>query len=139
MSKPKSARKKMIILDTNFILAPIMLKLNIDKLLSRIEFAYELYIPSFCLKELERLEQKSLKLKKACKVARAILKRLNVKVLNEDLKEGETIDEALVRLAEKYNAIVATGDKEIWRRLREKGLPIIYIRAYKKLEIEGLI
>lgn len=61
-------------------------------------------------------------------------------IVDYPLREGESVDDCLVRFAIEHNAIVATNDKELRRKLRERGLPEIYLREESmRLEFEGYI
>lgn len=61
-------------------------------------------------------------------------------IIDYPLVEGESVDDCLVRFAIEHNAIVATNDKELRRKLRERGLPEIYLREESmRLEFEGYI
>ncbi|MCY0868508.1 MAG: 30S processome protein Utp24 [Desulfurococcus sp.] len=55
-----------------------------------------------------------------------------------ELKPGESVDDALLRYALENNAIVATSDRELRRKLREHGVPEIYLREESmRIDIEG--
>lgn len=54
------------------------------------------------------------------------------------MKPGESVDDALLRYALENNAIVATSDRELRRKLREHGVPEIYLREESmRIDIEG--
>ncbi len=137
MREVPEARKIIVLADTNFLLLPANLKINIIAELDRIiEGAYELVVPSFCLEELNKLRKRGRVLERAVNLAMAIIER-HAKVLHAPLRKEEKVDEAIAKLAENLGAIVATCDSELRRILRERGIPVIYPRASKKLELEG--
>jgi len=55
------------------------------------------------------------------------------------VKPGEKVDDAILRYALENNVVVATSDRELRRRLREHGLPEIYLREESwRIEVEGV-
>lgn len=51
---------------------------------------------------------------------------------------GESTDDYLVRAARETGGIVATGDSELRRKLRNANMPVIYVRKDLRLAIEGI-
>ncbi|MCI4371780.1 MAG: twitching motility protein PilT, partial [Thermoplasmata archaeon] len=47
-------------------------------------------------------------------------------------------DDALLELATKHNAVVATNDQPLLERLRASGIPRIFLRSRNHLVAEGL-
>jgi|SRR3989344_853495 len=110
--KPKLIKISMlkILLDTSFIIESIKYKINIeDKLKDLLLEPFELFIVENTLKELEkkRLKNLSLKMLKGLKTLPSITKHVDDEITN----------------LEGY--IVATNDKELKRRLKEKGIKLI--------------
>jgi hypothetical protein len=64
-----------------------------------------------------------------------ILEKLGIEVVDSDLKGY--VDDLIVEFAEKNKAVVLTLDLELKRRLVERGVPVIYLRAGKKLILEA--
>lgn len=58
-------------------------------------------------------------------------------VVNVELKGFETTDEAIVEKAYESRWIVATNDRKLRRVLKEKSIPTIFLRGYKRLVLEG--
>jgi len=54
-------------------------------------------------------------------------------------KPNEPTDEAILRLAQAWRAPVFTNDKLLKLKLRDISIPVIYVRAKSRLEIDGLI
>jgi len=75
---------------------------------------------------------KSTSVSRAAKAAMEFVEGL--KVINCQGKRG---DAAIIEVARKTGAIVATTDKELRERLRDLGVPVIYPRKDKRAEIEG--
>ncbi len=60
-------------------------------------------------------------------------------LLDEDLLPGEEVDDYILRLAVENGWPVATNDSDLRRRLREAGVPVIYLRQQAFLEIDGIV
>ncbi|RLF17687.1 MAG: hypothetical protein DRJ66_00175 [Thermoprotei archaeon] len=111
--------------------------MNIIEGLERImEGKYELVVPSFCIKELEDIMKRGFIKRKKAQLALELVKK-HARIINVPLMENERVDDALVRIAKEMRAIVATGDREIRKKLRKEGIPVVFVRARKKLELEG--
>ena len=52
---------------------------------------------------------------------------------------NETFDDVIVRISSEWKCIVATNDRNLKQKLREKGVPVIYMRQKKRLELEGSV
>lgn len=57
--------------------------------------------------------------------------------LDVERQPGESVDDLIVRLAAARGYIVGTTDSKLRRRLRLKGVPVVYLRQKSHLEIEG--
>ncbi len=106
---------KKVILDTNFIMIPAEMKVDIfieiDKIFhDKVQF----FILDKSLEELDKVAEKGRQKEKlAVKMTKSLLKTQNIKILSCDL-EG-SVDDILVKLSKDY--IVATQDKELKRRI----------------------
>jgi rRNA-processing protein FCF1 len=60
------------------------------------------------------------------------------RVVEVNLDQGETVDDAIVKASRKLGAVVATTDIELKKRLRDINVPVVYLREKSKLEIEGV-
>jgi len=137
MIRSKKRGRYLILADTSFLLAPYDFKLNIIKELERVvDGNFTLLVPSFCIDEINRLIRKGFIMRQKGRLALELIKK-HATVLKTCTKEGESVDDAIVRIAKEMCAIVATGDREIRKKLRKEGIPVIFIRARKKLELDG--
>lgn len=127
-----------IYLDTNFLMIPAQFRVDIFEEIKRISnFPYELCVLEKSLKELEKIknEQKG-KHREASKLAIGIInqkikqKSLNITTFSKDI----AVDDILVELANS-DTIVATQDKELKKRIQEKGGKLIVLRNKTHLEI----
>ena len=49
----------------------------------------------------------------------------------------ETYDDVIVRVSAEWKSPVATNDRELRKRLRKIGVPVIFLRQKGRLEEEG--
>jgi hypothetical protein len=60
------------------------------------------------------------------------------RVVDVTLQSQETVDDAIVKAAQKLTAVVATNDIDLKKRLRDINIPVVYLRDKSKLEVEGI-
>lgn len=101
-------------------------KKELDSLLG----AYRLVVPTAVVQELHLLATH----KKGQKKAAAALKLIEKYETIDD--SSNSADEALVKIAEKTHGIVVTNDRELRKLLKNRGLPVIFLRGRKKLVME---
>ena len=128
-----------VILDSNFLLLPTQFRLDIfeevENLLStRVEFL----LPTPVYEELKQLSTiGGEKLRRQVHLALQLAKRC--RLVPVERLEGESVDDLIVRLAQTWRCPVATNDRELRRRLREKGIAVIFLRDFSHLELEGYV
>ncbi|MDI6707615.1 MAG: twitching motility protein PilT [Candidatus Thermoplasmatota archaeon] len=116
-----------VLVDTNALLAIFQFKLNLEKELDRLLGKYEILVPTCVIQELKKLRAKHAK--SALKLAERYIKtELNGKV-----------DNAILELAKEGNIVVATNDRALRKKLRANKIPVVFLRARKKLELDGII
>jgi rRNA-processing protein FCF1 len=114
---------KSIILDTNFLLVPAQLKIDIfSEMNSLFPEKIQLFIVNKSLKELDKIASEGRQKEKLqVKLTKALLKTQNIKILACD-QEG-SVDDLLVAFSKK-GYIIATQDQELKRRIRHNLLSI---------------
>ncbi len=124
-----------VILDANFLMIPEMHGVDIFSELERIlDKKYELIVPEVVIGELKHLSREgSPSEKKAAKVA------LDLSGRARKVKSKKSGDEEIIRLAEKENCAVGTNDKNLKKRLKNKGIPVIYLRQKSHLDISSMV
>ncbi len=129
---------KQIYLDTNFLLIPAQFRVDIFTEIERLMHEpYKLNVLEKSLQELDKIiaEQKG-RDKDAAKLAKKIIeskikqKSLNITAFSKDLG----VDDILVELANS-EVIVATQDKELKKRVQEKGGRILILKSRQHLQI----
>ena len=111
---------------------PLEKRVNLS--LNFLPFSYKIVIPKIIKEELEKLK-KSAKPSTKKKANFAFKLAENYENMNSSI--GVHPDDEILRLALEHNAIVATTDRELKRKLRENGIAIISLRGKNKLEIVG--
>ncbi|NVM01886.1 MAG: nucleotide-binding protein [Candidatus Helarchaeota archaeon] len=127
-----------IILDTNFFFIPIDFKIDIFEEFDRIiQTNYKIMTFPAIIEELKKLSAKktSVSWKKRIQMALKIAEKCEI--YDESTLQKENIDDFILRIAKEKKWIVATNDKELKKRLKSQGIPIIYLRQKSYLMLEG--
>lgn len=125
-----------VILDANFLLLPFQFRIDIFSEIERLIGKFEPIVLSTTLDELKKLS--SLRSTKVGRLARSAIEMTKkCRIVNVDVKSGESYDDVLLRVAKENNYIVATNDRRLKRRLREAGIATIFLRERAYLQIEG--
>jgi len=115
---------------------PYQFKVDIISELEKIVPDGEFIIPSFIIRELEGVKRRSKgKDRIAASIALELAKKEPFRIIDIPLMGGESVDDALIRLAD----VLCTNDKELKKRAIKKGIPVIYLRQKKYLTIEGYL
>lgn len=125
-----------IILDTNFLMIPFTLKVDIFSELKRVcNFPFRLYVVDKTLDELRKIqEQGRMKDRKAAKMASEMAEDI------EKIETGEGhVDDLILETARKNGYYVATQDWEFKKKLKNKGVPLIYLRQKKYVVVENVL
>lgn len=122
-----------VVLDSNMLMAPFEFGIDVIEDIGRVlDVKYEVCTTKGALNELESVSKSTGKKGKRAKAALLLTK--NIQVIPS---EGKT-DEALLALASK-DVIICTNDKILRKKIREKRLPVIYLRQKKYLMLEGYV
>ncbi|MHA1310941.1 MAG: type II toxin-antitoxin system VapC family toxin [Candidatus Helarchaeota archaeon] len=122
-------RELNILLDTNFLIVPFQFKIDLksrfDELIDR---KYSLILLNEVYEELVKIYNKARgKRKQEIKAAITYFKNKE-KITILEKQDNESIDDLLIRIAKKFNYVVATNDKILKRRLKNLGINFIYVR-----------
>ena len=131
--------KVKVILDANFFFVPTQFNLDIfeeiTKLLNR---KFEPILLSSTHKELQGLaESSSLKEQKQAQLALRLAEKC--RTVQTEKTSNETYDDVIVRVAEELEFPVATNDRELRKRLRKIGVPVIFLRQKHRLVLDGAV
>ena len=130
----------LVLVDTNFLLVPGQFGVDIISELNRIlDVKFEVVVPNVVLDELNVIEHKARgKDLMAIRMAKKLVGRFKVVEIG---KFGEKpTDTQIYEFAVKNsNVVVCTNDKLLKKKLRERGIPVVYLRQKKILELEGVL
>ncbi|MCK9323107.1 MAG: twitching motility protein PilT [Candidatus Methanomethylophilaceae archaeon] len=115
-----------VVLDTNALLMPFELKLNLDIMVNNVLGDAHMVVPEPLLGELKRSKNKY------AKVALALAKKY------EAIPTKQYGDNAVIEVALKTGGIVLTNDRELRSRLRILGVSLLYLRSGTHLMLEEL-
>ncbi|MDD2411251.1 MAG: twitching motility protein PilT [Candidatus Methanomethylophilaceae archaeon] len=113
-----------VILDTNALLMPFEVKLNLDLAVRQVLGDVHFIVPGPIIGELKRLEHKF------SAVALELARRYEI------VQTESSGDAAVIELAQRTKAYVLTNDKELRRKLRNAGVPVMYLRSGTHLVID---
>ena len=121
---------KKIILDTNFLTIPYQFNIDIFEEIDRVvEDEYELTTLDCVVEELKKLKKSTGKEATAANVALTLIEEKNIKVINTGEKN---VDIKIYRMADE-NTIVATNDKALRQKLKNKNVKVLYLRSKKRI------
>ena len=124
----------LIILDTSALIYPFQTGVDFVRGIEESFTAqFTLSVAEGTLNELKRLKERgspslSIAAGKALDFARGL------SVLRSN---APNTDDQISELAKQMSAAVATGDSTLRRRLRESGIPVIFVSRGKRIRIEG--
>ena len=125
--------KKTVILDSSAILMLFEFSIDLEDELTRLLGKYHVIIPKPIFKELEFLSIHGKGKKKLiAKPALDLIKKFELVDLDKAVKG----DDAVFHMAQKLQGIVVTNDRELRKRLKEISIPVIFLRAKKKLSLD---
>ncbi|RLF28204.1 MAG: twitching motility protein PilT [Thermoplasmata archaeon] len=127
-------KKNIVILDSSAIMMLFEFSIDLENELTRLLGTYHIVIPHLVTRELEILSKHG-QGKKRLK-AKAALKLIEKYEIVEIDEEKEDVDRAVLRLAKKLQAKVATNDKQLRKELKKASLQVIFLRGKKKLVLE---
>ena len=126
-----------IILDTNFIMIPFALKVDIFSLFREKDPRSTFSILDRSIEELKYLTQKGTKKdSEAAKMAIQACQKLNISIIPTEPGEEsfKNVDQVLVSVAEKKGFSVATQDKELQKELKKAGVAVYFLRQKKYIQ-----
>ncbi len=119
-----------VALDTNVLTGIYLFKVSVFEQIKEEVGKVEFIIPKQVQSELNVLMEKNEKLKKAGRIAKELMRKNMVKVVEVKAKNP---DDALLQLSK--NAIIATNDKKLRKKIIEKKGKVFFLRQKKFLEM----
>jgi rRNA-processing protein FCF1 len=126
-----------VILDSNFLMAPFQFHVDVfEELEYLLQKKIDFIVPSAVKLELTSISSRGGE--GAAEASLALQLASRCRVVDVNLKPEETVDDAILKAAQKLGAVVATNDIELKKRLRDINVPVVYLREKSKLEVEGI-
>lgn len=128
-----------VILDANFFFVASQFNVDVFRELENLlNQRFEPILLSSTQKELKGLSKSnSLKKEKQAQLALRLAEKCHFVAVERILEE--TYDDIIFRVATDWKSPVATNDRELRKRLRKVGLPVIFLRQKKRLVMEGAV
>lgn len=126
-----------VFLDTNMLM--IMAERRVDifrQIETMLQGRIEFITPKAVLTELSRIGQEKSQRGRYAKLALKLAEKC--KPWRGKPAARESTDDYLTRVARETGAIIATGDTELRKRVRNANMPVIYVRRDLRLAIEGI-
>jgi uncharacterized protein len=126
-----------VILDSNFLMVPFQFHVDIfEELEYLLQKKIDFIVPSSVKLELTGISSRGGE--GAAEASLALQLASRCRVVDVTLQPHETVDDAIVKAAQKLGAVVTTNDIELKKRLRDINVPVVYLREKSKLEVEGI-
>jgi len=128
-----------ILLDSNFLFIPSQFRLDVfEELANLLSQRFEPVLLSPTYRELLKIAEKgSPKTRKQASLALKLAEKCRLIHIEKSLEE--THDDMIVRVAAEWKCPVATNDRELRKRLRNRGVPVIFLRQRRRLELDGTV
>src|SRR5438552_19117561 len=120
---------RLVLLDANALLMPFQFRVNLDREIQRLLGDADFAVPKPVLTELEFLAERDREARAGLRLAR----RYRV------IDATGSADDALLDLAGTNRAVVVTNDQPLLERLREQGVPRLFLRSRNHLVGVGLL
>ncbi|MCQ2961945.1 MAG: twitching motility protein PilT [archaeon] len=132
----ESEDKREVFIDTNFFMIPFQFNIDILEEFKRILPNYKLVTTKFVLNELNGLKNNSKgKVRLAAGLGLKIAQSDEIEVRDIPLNDGESVDDALIRISK----VLATNDANLRKKAKKKGIPLVILRQRKYLAVEGYL
>ena len=106
---------KEVVIDTNFFMVPFQFNVDVIDELEKLLPSYKLTTPQFVINELKGLKHnKNNTIRLNASLALKLAKSSNIEIKDISLNEGETVDDALLRVSE----VLATNDIDLKKRAK---------------------
>lgn len=124
-----------VIVDTSFLMVPGIFKVDVLSEMERLfEAKPKILVPTPVIRELERIsEEGNPRERSAARVAMELARR------GEEIDAEAPADLAIQKLAEELNCAVGTTDAALKKKLRQRGLPVIFLRGKSHLAVDGKV
>lgn len=138
MSKMSTSRSPIVVLDTNMVMLMASGVPVLDHIEEELEAKPRFVVIRPVYEELVKIANSTTgTTRKQALFALELINRF-CDVIDYELRDNETVDNAIVRYALEKGAIVATNDRALRKKLREHGIPEAYFREEgRRVKVEG--
>ena len=128
-----------VILDSNFLFVPSKFQIDVfEGLMALLNQRFEPILLSPTYNELRTMAEKgSPDVRKRAALALKLAEKCSI--VNADQRTEETHDDVIFRIAAEWKCPVATNDRELRKKLRDSGIPVIFLKGKSRLELEGAL
>ena len=130
-----------VILDTNFLAVPAQFGVDIFSETERVlERRVEFVLLESTVKEIELKGGPGVRKTEAYvfRIAKDLIQRCKVVKVPESLT-AMPVDDQLLEYAISIKGILATNDRELRVKARERGIPVLLLRGKKRVVLEGSV
>jgi len=129
-----------VVLDTNILTVPAQFSVDIFAESERVvERRLEFVVLKSVIQELERKLEDAVRTEKfKFRIALDFIERCTIIGLDE-ITSAKSVDDQVLEYALSVNGIVATNDKELREKSLQRGVPVLFMRGKKRLELQGTI
>lgn len=126
-----------VVLDSNFLFILSQFRIDIfEELSNLLNQQFDPVLLSVTQQELLTMAKKgSPKIRKQASLALKLTQKCHI--IQVQTITNESHDDVIVRIAQKLKCPVATNDRTLRKRLRNKGIPVIFLRGKAGLALEG--
>jgi len=131
----------LVVVDTNFMTIPAQFNVDIfaeaERLLER---RFEFVILPSVASEIETgaRDSEGGSDKVAFRIAKDLVNRCRTVEIEESFSDLP-VDDQLLEYAVQVQGLLATNDRELRNRARERGVPVLFLRGRKRLKVEGTL
>ncbi|MGY5860692.1 MAG: nucleotide-binding protein [Candidatus Thorarchaeota archaeon] len=129
-----------VVLDTNILTVPAQFSVDIFAESERVvERRIEYVVLKSVIQELERKLEDAVRTEKyKFRTALDFVERCTIIGLDK-VTSAKPVDDQVLEYAQSVNGVVATNDKELREKSLKQGVPVLFMRGKKRLELQGTI
>ena len=128
----RDRNEKIVILDSSAIIMLFEFSIDLEDEITRLVGKHHTIVPKPVFNELEFLSEHGKGKKKIfAKASLKLIERYDIVDVSSN-----NADDGVFLLAKETNGVAVTNDKDLKKRLKEISLPVIFLRAKKKLVME---
>jgi len=130
-----------VILDTNILTVPAQFSVDIFAESERVvERRLEFVVLKSVIQELEKKLEDAVRTEKfKFRIALDFVESRCTIIGLDEIISAKPVDDQVLEYALSVNGIVATNDKELREKSLDQGVPVLFMRGKKRLELQGTV